>query len=258
MVKIIFFQPHPDDLDIYCLHLLFHLTNQSKYSFEIKIASMTRGEEGVTRKYKGFKGKRISKIRTLEFYKALRIYRIPTKQIHFFSMIDSNIRFSRNSIELVRNYLEKEKPDIIFAPEPRFSYYLRQDHVITGEILYYICDKMLIEKLPKLYFYAPINPNYYQPFETKGFLLVKKIINIYKSQYTTFQRYFSIHRFIGLFYGKKLKGWKYAEGYRRVFFFNEKYKNKKLNFFQRLFQIINFRLSIPISLSLLIGIILNV
>ena len=52
-------------------------------------------------------------------------------------------------------------------------------------------------------------------------------------------------------------GKKYAEGYRRVFFGRDNVKNRKLNFIQRIFKFINMKLSLPISLVLLIGNILH-
>lgn len=258
MVKIIFFQPHPDDLDIFCPQLLHHLTKKSKFKYEINIASMTRGEEGIKNRFQHFKGERIGKIRTNELFKAMRIYGITPKKVHFFGMLDGSMKFNNRSITLVRDYLNKVKADIIFAPEPMNAYYLRQDHIITGKILYYLCEKSLIQKTPTLYYYSPINPNFLWPYNKQDFLIIQKLTNIYKSQYWLYQQKISIHKLIGHLYGNKIRGWKYAEGYRRIFFGDEKNKNQKLNLFQRIFRFINSRIPIPISLSILIGILLKI
>ena len=45
MKKIIFFQAHPDDLEFFCPHFLHYLSKQPD-KYEIRIASLTKGEYG--------------------------------------------------------------------------------------------------------------------------------------------------------------------------------------------------------------------
>ena len=63
MVKIIFFQAHPDDLEHKCGHLMHYLATKSKKNNNIRIASMTRGEFGLPGpQYDKFKGNFLGKI----------------------------------------------------------------------------------------------------------------------------------------------------------------------------------------------------
>ncbi|MHA1659940.1 MAG: hypothetical protein ACTSUT_12570, partial [Promethearchaeota archaeon] len=64
MVKIIFFQPHPDDLELKCGHIIHYLATKSKNKHDIRIASITKGEFGLPgAKYDKFKGDFLAKIR---------------------------------------------------------------------------------------------------------------------------------------------------------------------------------------------------
>ena len=69
MAKIIFSQAHPDDLEFNCAHLMHYIAIKSKQKYNIKIASITKGEFGLPgAKYDKFKGKFLAKIRTRELY----------------------------------------------------------------------------------------------------------------------------------------------------------------------------------------------
>lgn len=152
MLKIIFFQPHPDDLELFCTHLLHYLSNKSEKKYEIKIAAMTNGEEGIySSKYESFKGERLGKIRKQELLKALKYRGIKPFQVYFFGFINNNIKL-KACVNSVKNFLEKEKPDIIFAPEPFYTYYQHKDHIITGKILLFIYKRIIKHKIPRLFF----------------------------------------------------------------------------------------------------------
>jgi len=230
MKKIIFFQAHPDDLEFFCAHLLHYLAQKDNI-YEIKIASLTKGEFSTPpHKYAHFKGERLGKIRARELIQAEKIHGIKPEHIHFFGILDQMVKFDKDTVELVRNYLYKEKPSIIFAPEPINTYYRHQDHIAIGKILYYIYDKKIIDENPKLYYFAPLNPNFYWPFAKTDISFAFKMIDIHKSQNWMMKYLKPLYIIIGKFYGRNIKGWKYAEGYRRVFYREEKHKNKKLTF----------------------------
>jgi len=62
MIKIIFFQAHPDDLEHKYGHLLHYLATRSPKRYEIKIASTTKGEYGLPgSQYDKFKGNILAK-----------------------------------------------------------------------------------------------------------------------------------------------------------------------------------------------------
>ncbi len=241
MKKIIFFQAHPDDLEFNCAHLLHYLAKRDT-KYEIKIASMTRGEYGTAKSGSDhFKGERLGKIRTQELYRAQAIHGITPAQIHFFEIIDGYTKFDKETVELVKTYLNKEKPDIIFACEPRNTFYRHPDHMICGKILYYILDKQLIDKKPKLYFYSSINANFRWPFQNKDLPLAYKLVLTHNSQDYMFKFIKPTYRFLSKRYGRNIKGWKYAEGYRKAYYGNNKAKNPKLKLYQRIFIILNVK-----------------
>jgi len=245
MIKIIFFQAHPDDLEFYCFHLLYYISKRSKREYEIKIASLTRGEYGWPKHAEHFKGERLGKLRTQELYNAMKTYGLTSEKIHFFEIIDGFVHFNKKIVEIVKDYLNKEKPDIIFACEPRNTYYRHPDHMNTGKIVYYLLDKGQIDFgtiKPKLYFYGSIASNFFWPFKKEDKHLAYKAMYIHKSQAHIWKATKSLYEILMRVYGSRIKGWKYAEGYRRVYYGNEKYKNKKLKFSGRLFLLLNVKL----------------
>ena len=232
--KIVFFQVHPDDLEFNCYHLISYLKNHSKNKYQVKIASLTRGEYGWPKHAEHFKGERLGKLRTKELYNAMSVYGIIPKEIYFFEVIDGYVHFNKRIVELVQEYLNNEKPDIIFSCEPRNTYYRHPDHMNIGKILYYILDKGLVEINPKLYFYNPINPNFYWPVKKEEIPLAQKTMHIHRSQMHIWNTIGRLYTFMLRVYGSGIKGWNYAEGYRRVYYGQERHKTTKLKFFGRL------------------------
>jgi len=244
MNKVLFFQAHPDDLEFSCFHLIYYLCKRSTKHYEIKIGSLTRGEYGWPKHAEHFKGERLGKLRTKEFYNAIKVYGLSRKDIHFFEVIDGYVEFNKKTIHLVKEYLEEEQPDIIVACEPRNTYYRHSDHMNIGKIVYYILDKNLVNfgsKKPKLYFYASIGANFIWPFKKEEIPLAYKTIHLHKSQIHIWRKTNLLYKILIRHYGKKLKGWKYAEGYRRVYYGDERNKTEKLKFFGRLFLILNVK-----------------
>ncbi len=239
MIKIIFFQAHPDDLDLFCCHLI-HYLSQKKEKYAIKIASMTRGEFGTPFfKQDHFKGKRLGNIRTKELYNSLKIQGIEPEQVHFFDVMDGHVKFKRDIIEMVKNYLEREKPDIIFTPAPLNTYYRHWDHMNIGKIVYYIYDKIIITLKPKLYYYAPLDPTFKWPFKKQGVDFTYKLIYTHKSQIWAMQYTRPIYKIVTRIHAIHLKGWKFAEAYRRTYYREEKHKNRRLNRYKSLLNLIS-------------------
>lgn len=236
MKKIIFFQAHPDDLEFNSYHLLYYLKKRSKKGYDIKIASATRGEYGWPKHGKHFKGERLGKLRTQELYNAMETYGIPPEKIHFFGIIDGHVKFDKKTVEMVRDYLNQEKPDIIFSCEPRNTYYRHPDHMNIGKTVYYILDKNLVNFTPKLYFYSAINPNFFWPFDKNEISKAKATMRIHKSQMHIWNSIGRFYMFIMRQHGKRIEYSKYAEGYRRVYYGEDSAKNpKEMQFRHRLF-----------------------
>ena len=230
MAKIVFFQAHPDDLEHKCGHLMHYLATKSKKKHTIKIASITKGEFGLPGpQYDKFKGNLLAKIRTKELYKAERIHGVLPQNIDFFGYIDGFVPFNKDFINRIAEYLKKEKPDIIFAPEAIYSWYYHMDHINIGKAMFYIIHNNLIDFSPILYFYTSLHPNFFFGFEKKDIkALTYKLIACHKTQQWLLKYIMIPYQAFNRFAGRKLPGWKYAEPYRRVYF-NKKnlYKNKQ-------------------------------
>ncbi len=230
MTKIILFQAHPDDLEHKCGHLMHYLAIKSKKKYDIKIASMTKGEFGLPGpQYDKFKGEFLAKIRTRELFNAEKIHEIATENIDFLGYIDGFVPFNNDFINKIAEYLKNEKPDIIFAPEAIYSWYYHMDHINTGRAVFYVIYNKMIDFTPILYFYTSLYPNFSFGFKKKDIkTLTYKLIDCHKTQQWLLRYTMLPYRLFSRFAGRKLPGWKYAEPYRRVYF-NKKnlYKNKQ-------------------------------
>ena len=230
MTKIIFFQAHPDDLEHKCGHLMHYIVNKGKDTYEIRIVSITKGEYGLPgSKYDKFKGELLARIRTKELIEAERIHGIPASAIDFLGYIDGFVPFNKEFINKIAQYLAKEKPDIIIAPEAIYSWYYHMDHINTGKAIFYIIFNSLIDFKPILYFYTSLHPNFFFGFKREDIKdLTHKLIACHKTQRWLLGYTMIPYRPFSRFAGRKLPGWKYAEPYRRVYF-NQKnlIKNKQ-------------------------------
>jgi hypothetical protein len=231
VAKIIFFQPHPDDLEFNCAHLIHYLSTKSVKGHSIKIASITKGEFGLPGyRYDKFKGEFLAKIRTKELYSALALHNIDSVNVHFFGYTDGFVKFNRELITTIRQYITEEKPDIIFAPEALFTWYQHKDHVNTGKAIYYIIKNNLVNYKPKLYFYGTIFPNFLFGFNSNDFELVDNLLACHKTQYWLLNRLKLTYKFTTRRAAFKLSGWKYAEKYRRVYFLPSNRKKNNARF----------------------------
>lgn len=231
MAKIIFFQPHPDDLELNCGHLIHYLTIKSKNEHIIKIGSITKGEYGLPGfKYDKYKGNFLAKIRTKELFNALSIHGIKPNDVHFFGYIDGFVNFDKDLVMKIKSYLDLEKPDIIFAPEAIYAWYYHMDHINPSKAIYYIIHNKLINFIPKLYFYGSLNPNFFFGFKKEDIGLIKNLLSCHKTQFWLINRMIRNYKLSTLWNGLRLRGWNYAEKYRRIFFKKSNLKKNKPSF----------------------------
>jgi len=220
-----FFQAHPDDL-INCAYLIHWLSTKSPNRNKniIKIVSSTKGEFGLPGfKYDKFKGKFLAKIRTRELINELKIHNILPENIYFLDFIDGFVEFNTKLVNKIYQLLNNERPDVIIAPEPYYTWYFHKDHVNTGKaVLYSIKYKFLNGYCPKLYFYGTLAPNFYFPVYD-NFELIKKLIECHKTQSWLLNNMKLLIKPMSLYFGLFSKFHKYVEPYRRVYF---KEKNK--------------------------------
>jgi len=232
MAKIVFFQPHPDDLELKCGHLIHYLKIRSKTEHIIKIGSITKGEYGLPGfKYDKFKGNFLAKIRSKELFNALSLHGIKPEDVYFFGYVDGFVSFNKELVMKVRDYLNKEKPDIIFAPEAIYAWYYHMDHINPSKAIFYIINNNLIDFKPKLYFYGSLNPNFFFGFRKNSFILIKDLLACHKTQHWLINRLMRNYRLSTRINGLRIKGWKYAEKYRLVYFKKANLKKNKPSIF---------------------------
>lgn len=235
MRKIVFFQPHPDDLELKCAHLIHYLALKSDLKFDIKIAAITLGEFGLPGYiYDKFKGNFLANKRKKELLKAMSIHNINEEQIHFFGYWDGCVKFDFEFVKTILKYLEKEKPDIIFAPEAFYTSYYHDDHVNTGKAVYYILQKRLLNKKPKLYFYSTLSPNRYHGFNKRDLSLIDDLLQCHRTQFWLLNKAKILYKISARFSALQIIGYKYAEKYRRVYFSYDYPQKNKISYFAKM------------------------
>lgn len=212
-MNYLFLCVHPDDLEFSCANLMHYL---SQRGHQINILCLTKGEFGIFEPE--WKGPRLAKIRMNELRNAAEINGISRKNVYFGEIIDGFVRYTRENIDLVRNWLNTFQPDILFAPEPYYTYYWHADHINSGRISYYLA-KLHPEKLNKpikaLYFYTTSKPNFSWPFNDVNH--AAKSLYAHQSQWWLLKwnkQGYPIEKHN--FQKRKLGPWKYVERYRRV------------------------------------------
>jgi LmbE family N-acetylglucosaminyl deacetylase len=224
MTSYVFFQAHPDDLELNCPCLMHHLASKAHNS--VRIASLTKGEWGLSgSEFDKFKGEFLADVRTRELYQAAAIHDISPDSIDFLGFVDGFVRLNQKLLSSLCSYLNKIKPDIIVAPEGFFTWYYHKDHVNLVRALYYILSKKLIHFSPTLYFYTSLCPNCYFPIHSDDLHLVDKLIKCHKTQFWLLKWMKYLIKPTAWFSGLKVKGWKYAEPYRQVTFTDESKEN---------------------------------
>ncbi len=239
VAKIIFFQAHPDDLEMNCAYLIHYLKKQSPKKHEIRIASTTRGEFGLPgTKYDKFKGEFLAKVRTRELCAAVAVHGIPADHVDWLGYIDGFVKFTRPFVDHIASYLRKHRPDIIVAPEPMYTWYYHRDHTYTGAAIFHAIHHHLIDYTPILYYYTSINSNFYFPVDDKKMQLTKQLVACHKTQFWLLNWMTIFAKILGRIYGFKNKRYRFifshAEPYRRVFFGQDAKRRNRVKFFPRI------------------------
>jgi LmbE family N-acetylglucosaminyl deacetylase len=230
MSNFLFVQPHPDDLELNCAHLMHYLSSKSKKNHNLRIASITKGEFGLPGiEYDKYKGNFLAQIRVKELQNAAAIHGISPKKIDWLGYNDGFVEFSGSFVSHIAAYLQECQPDTIIAPEALYTWYYHKDHVNTGRAIYYVIFNKLIDYAPRLYFYSSLSPNYYFPIDPKDLNLTEKLINCHKTQQWLFKSMKRMIRPIWLLSGLHLQGFKYAEPYRQVYFDKDHNKKNRAN-----------------------------
>lgn len=130
--RVLVIAAHPDDVEILAGGtLLKHAMRGDK----ITEAIMTRGELGwiyspVDSIIYGFRhGKRLAEIREEEARKAASL--LGVKEVVFCGLPDRRVKDM--AFAKVQEVVEQTDPEVIYAPEPDYSFYHHPDHLSTGE-----------------------------------------------------------------------------------------------------------------------------
>ena len=224
-MKFLFICVHPDDLEFNCSNLINYLTSTDN---SVDILSLTQGEFGIF--LDQWKGSRLATIRKKELINAAAINGVSAENIHFGDIIDGFVMFNSEHVVYLLERLNQLKPDIIFAPEPYYTYYWHSDHINCGRLADYIFKKkqsLLNNTLKALYFYTTAKPTLWWPFQSTSHAL--KSLSFHRSQWWLLKwanLFYPIEKF-NLPYRRKRGNWKFAERYRRV---SRKGKNPNINF----------------------------
>ncbi|RDE16874.1 MAG: hypothetical protein C4K47_00650 [Candidatus Thorarchaeota archaeon] len=228
MKRYIFFQAHPDDLELNCSQLLHYLGIISAKEHDIRIASVTKGEFGLPGfKYDRFKGDILAGVRTRELYAAARIHAIQPDHVDFLGYVDGLVPFSSGFVGRIAKYLNQHRPDVIVAPEGLYTWYYHKDHVNTGRAVFYVIHHGLIDFSPALYFYNTLAPNVFFPFPAEGFRITERLIECHRTQLWLLKRMKHLVRPFAILSGFKVRGTRYAEAYRRVYFGDDSREKNK-------------------------------
>lgn len=149
--KVLFFVPHPDDLEFgapfMCLDAL-------RVGNEVVEVLMTNGEYGTNSVE--FRGIRLKTIRKKEIENAIKVYTNATNnKLRLIRMgyIDGRLPLNKDAIQKVASLIIKEQPNIIFAPDPWYPVDSHPDHLNTGRLVYYALRSLSRNHLPKNIFY---------------------------------------------------------------------------------------------------------
>ncbi len=204
-MRVLFLCAHADDSEFCCGNTEVMLAK----NHEVFIACMTGDEYGTKRN--DFKGKRISLIREREMEGAAKVV---GAKLDWMGFIDGYLPFNRHSFNALKEYINKIKPHIVFAPEPLFTLDFHSDHVNTGKLIYLVLNEM--KNPPLLLYFHSFKTNFYMPcLEWKKAL---EALSCHVSQRMARKGTQFGWKMYRLIYGLQAAGYRFVEGFRLVRF----------------------------------------
>lgn len=203
-MKILFFAPHPDDLEFFIGGTAICHREKGDQTIEILL---TRGENEW---WNPRKGEKLGRIREEEAKKAARI--LGVDQWRFLDFVDGRINFDEKSVRKISAVLEEFGPHIVYAPEYKMALdFWDSDHLQTGKIVQEACRRA--KRAIKLFFYQSFLVDTFvdiTPYYDKR----KRALDAYASQRLFLNIYKPLYLLFLLFCGGKVKG-KQGEGVRK-------------------------------------------
>ncbi len=214
-IKILFFTPHADDIE---LGVPFMYLEALRLGNQVIEVVMTGNEYGTLRDE--FKGKRLRKIREFELLKANSVFENASKnkiKVIRMGFIDGHLPLNKDSLIDFINLINREKPTIIFAPDPWYSQDFHSDHLNTGRLVYFSMRNKSIKFRPKaIFYYYSSKTHYYIQCRWHDFKIIENATKQHRSQYSPIQSKFIIN-----FYNKLsilrhfLETGKFSESFRK-------------------------------------------
>ncbi len=202
-IRVFFFAPHADDIEMgapfMCLEAL-------KLGNNVTEVIMTNDEYGTKRN--DFKGERIKRIRIHEMEKAADVYKKYTGnliKLIWADFIDGFLPLNKISLNFVTDIIRKEKPDIIFAPDPWYAIDFHRDHLNTARLVHFALKRLKKTELPKrVFFFYSFKTNISIRIRFKDVKIAIESMSQHKSQISPlhsklllfFRRIFLIHKLI--------------------------------------------------------------
>jgi len=180
--KVMFFAPHPDDIEMGCPFMFFEAL---RLGYKVIEVVMTNGEFGTFRNE--FKGRRLAKIRRRELSHANEILQEDTKKrikVIRMGYVDGYLPLNIASLNRVRNLIQAEGPNIIFAPDPLYPQDYHHDHLNTGKLVYYALFKPKPSETPRVFYYYSTKAESYFKCHWTDLKLLSAALNAHQSQFS--------------------------------------------------------------------------
>ncbi len=202
-VRVLFFAPHADDIEMGAPFMCLEALRLGNHVTE---ALSTNDEYGTSNL--NFKGERIKRIRIYEMNRAAEVYKKYTgNQINLIwaGFIDGFLPLNKISLNFVMKIIRKEKPDIIFAPDPWYAIDFHRDHLNTARLVYFALKRLKKHELPKrVFLFYSFKTNISIRIRFKDVKIAIESMSQHKSQISPlhsklllfFRRIFLIHKFI--------------------------------------------------------------
>jgi LmbE family N-acetylglucosaminyl deacetylase len=214
--RVVFFNPHADDVEVFCSS-----TCQSAIDAGLEVHQVLSNADEFGTPRIEFRGRRISRIRKWEMYKASKEYGLdkigkPKMILHWLHNIDGFDAFNRDTMTTYRNLLLNLKPWAVFGPDPFFPLDFHQDHIATGRNYFFALKSIAQVDRPKyMFFYQSLKPDYCFPYKSAE--LEYRVRIAHRSQFTDLLLKIlelSVH----IMKRNSVSGWHMADLFRQVQF----------------------------------------
>jgi LmbE family N-acetylglucosaminyl deacetylase len=215
--NVLCIQPHPDDCEYGCGATLAYLADKG---IKVTYLTLTDGSKGTTNP--SITPGELALTRKKEQEEAGQV--IGVSKIYWLDYPDGELPYTREAMCRVMEVIRREKPDIVFAPDPWLLYEPHPDHRIGGLLaseaslfssLPHFCRGTPPHAIKRMIFYYTSKPNYFQPADD---LIEKKLqaLRKHRSQFEESWQLLELSiRLIMAAYGTKINA-KYAEPLRVI------------------------------------------